>query len=53
MNMPKRITLKEVAALLVRIEQGLELRESQKVHVSEATEQRIWYAVRELNYTPS
>jgi DNA-binding LacI/PurR family transcriptional regulator len=53
MNMPKRITLKEVAARASVIYQTVSKVISQKVHVSEATEQRIWDAVRELNYTPS
>lgn len=51
--MRKRVTLKEVAARASVSYQTVSKVITQKVHVSEATEQRIWDAVRELNYTPS
>lgn len=51
--MPKRVTLKEVAARASVSYQTVSKVINEKVHVSKDTEQRIWDAVRELDYTPS
>lgn len=51
--MPKRVTLKEVAARASVSFQTVSKVITKKVRVSEETEQRIWDAVRDLQYTPS
>jgi len=51
--MPKRVTLKEVAARASVSYQTVSKVITNKVRVSEETEKRIWDAVRDLNYTPS
>lgn len=51
--MPKRVTLREVAARASVSYQTVSKVINQTVHVSKDTEQRILDAVRELDYTPS
>lgn len=51
--MPKRVTLKEVAARASVSYQTVSKVITRKVRVSGETEKRIWDAVRDLNYTPS
>lgn len=51
--MPRRVTLKKVAALASVSYQTVSKVINHKAHVSDETQRRIWDAVRELGYTPS
>ena len=51
--MPRRVTLKKVAAHASVSYQTVSKVINHKAHVSDETQQRIWDAVRELGYTPS
>lgn len=51
--MPKRVTLKEVAARATVSYQTVSKVINHQAQVSDDTKQRIWEAVRELGYTPS